>query len=243
MSRGREARIWATITARSDGNGTAAGPSDVCHACVAELGMAGAAIVVLSPPDRRHVSGMAGPLADLAEDLQTVVGEGPVADVWKQRRPVLARPLTAPEYERRWPAFTPGAVRLGVGAAFAFPLQAGAIRLGVFSLYRESGDALTDDELADALLYADAATIMTLGPGAEERTAASLDLDGLASVSTAVVYQATGMVSVQLGSSVEEAFVRLRAYAYAHDRRLADVARDIVGRRLRLTAESEHDDD
>jgi hypothetical protein len=31
-----------------------------------------------------------------------------------------------------------------------------------------------------------------------------------------------------------EAYVRLRAYAYAKDRRLADVARDIVARRLRL---------
>jgi hypothetical protein len=41
----------------------------------------------------------------------------------------------------------------------------------------------------------------------------------------------------QLGVQVAEAFVRLRAYAYTHDRRLADVARDIVTRRLRL-----HDD-
>jgi hypothetical protein len=31
-----------------------------------------------------------------------------------------------------------------------------------------------------------------------------------------------------------DAFVRLRAYAYGNDLRLADVARDIVARRLRL---------
>jgi AmiR/NasT family two-component response regulator len=46
--------------------------------------------------------------------------------------------------------------------------------------------------------------------------------------------QATGMLTVQLGVSAGEAFARLRAYAYAQDRRLADVAGDIVARRLRL---------
>jgi hypothetical protein len=45
------------------------------------------------------------------------------------------------------------------------------------------------------------------------------------------------MLTVQLGVQVAEAFVRLRVYAYAHDRRLAEVARDIVARRFRL-----HDD-
>jgi hypothetical protein len=42
------------------------------------------------------------------------------------------------------------------------------------------------------------------------------------------------MLTVRLGVSVTEAFVRLRAYAYCEGRRLADVASDIVARRLRL---------
>jgi hypothetical protein len=40
------------------------------------------------------------------------------------------------------------------------------------------------------------------------------------------------MVMVQLGVSLAEAMSRLRAHAYAHDRRLGDVARDVVARRL-----------
>jgi len=48
------------------------------------------------------------------------------------------------------------------------------------------------------------------------------------------VHQATGMILVQLGVSAEIAFARLRAYAYAHDRRLGDVAREVVERRLRF---------
>ena len=49
-----------------------------------------------------------------------------------------------------------------------------------------------------------------------------------------VVHNAAGMVSVQEGISVTEALIRLRAFAFSHDRLLADVAEDIVARRLRL---------
>jgi AmiR/NasT family two-component response regulator len=42
------------------------------------------------------------------------------------------------------------------------------------------------------------------------------------------------MLTEQLGVGITEAFARLRAYAYVHDLRLNDVARDIVARRLRL---------
>jgi hypothetical protein len=40
------------------------------------------------------------------------------------------------------------------------------------------------------------------------------------------------MVMIQLGVSLAEAMSRLRAHAYAHERRLGDVARDVVARRL-----------
>jgi len=55
-----------------------------------------------------------------------------------------------------------------------------------------------------------------------------------------VVHQATGMVSAQLGITVDDAFLLLRAHAYVVERGLEDVARDVVGRRLRF---SETDND
>ena len=42
------------------------------------------------------------------------------------------------------------------------------------------------------------------------------------------------MLTEQLGASITEAFARLRAYAYAQDKRLSDIAHEIVTRRLRL---------
>jgi hypothetical protein len=49
-----------------------------------------------------------------------------------------------------------------------------------------------------------------------------------------VVHNAAGMVSVQEGISVTEALIWLWAFAFSNDRLLADVAEDVVARRLRL---------
>jgi hypothetical protein len=49
------------------------------------------------------------------------------------------------------------------------------------------------------------------------------------------------MVMVQMDVSLVEALVVLRAYAFSHDRGLAEVARDVVTRGLRL--EPNRDDD
>jgi hypothetical protein len=51
------------------------------------------------------------------------------------------------------------------------------------------------------------------------------------------------MVTEQLGVGMAEAFVRLRAHAYAHDRRLGDLARDVVARRVRLSPDPDETGD
>ena len=53
------------------------------------------------------------------------------------------------------------------------------------------------------------------------------------------VHQASGMVKVQAGVTIEEAFLMLRAHAFASgtaDRRCRE---DVVERRLRLTVEDQ----
>src|ERR1700691_1990021 len=134
---------------------------------------------------------------------------------------------------RRWlpgfrspaPGCAPAASMAGAAAVFAFPLVVGAIRAGVLGLYRDRPGPLSDFQLGDALVFADTATMLLLD--AQDRPASLVSY-------RAEVDQATGMLTEQLGVSITDAFVRLRAYAYANDIQLADVARDIVARRLRL---------
>ncbi|MGO9148798.1 MAG: ANTAR domain-containing protein [Acidimicrobiales bacterium] len=53
-----------------------------------------------------------------------------------------------------------------------------------------------------------------------------------------VVHQACGMVAVQLGVSLTEALIRLRAYSFANDRPIAAIAEDVVARRLHFDPDS-----
>ena len=46
------------------------------------------------------------------------------------------------------------------------------------------------------------------------------------------------MVMVDLGVSLDEAMARMRAHAYAHERSLTDVARDIVDGSLNLSQDA-----
>src|SRR4051794_20746233 len=122
----------------------------------------------------------------------------------------------------------------GVGAAarlaavFAFPLRVGGIRLGVLDLYRTTAGALSEEELASALAFADAATAVLLHLQAG---AAGLDppLDSLAVLDDrAEVHQATGVVSVQASVALQEALLLLRARAYAEQRSIGSLAHDVL---------------
>src|SRR6266568_3852122 len=89
-----------------------------------------------------------------------------------------------------------------------------------------------------AAVFADTATLLLLDsedqtPNPAVRTGPGGQPPDVA-LRRAEIDQATGMLTEQLGTGIADAFVRLRAYAYAHDLRLTDVARDIVARRLRL---------
>ncbi|GAB3837591.1 ANTAR domain-containing protein [Dactylosporangium cerinum] len=119
-------------------------------------------------------------------------------------------------------------------AVFAFPLQVGAARLGVLDVFRTRAGLLSSVELRQAFAFADLA-VRTLLDGQDDAIEGAA-ADGLdeAIGHSAELFQAQGMVMVQLGVSLAEALVRIRAYTYAENRRLNDVAGDIVSRRLRF---------
>lgn len=161
------------------------------------------------------------------EELQFSLGEGPCVDASRIGRPVL-QPDVARTGPPRWPAFAEEALAAGLRAVFAFPLRMGAIRVGVLDLYRDTVGVLTAEQMAQALAFADAATMIVLNLASASAGAAvpndPLDLlDGRAEV-----HQATGVVSVHARTTLEEALMLLRARAYAEQRPLRDLARDVL---------------
>jgi hypothetical protein len=160
------------------------------------------------------------------------VGEGPGRDADRTGRPVL-EPDLAGASPSRWPAFTETALAAGAKAVFAFPLRIGAIRVGVLGLYRAAPGPLGDEGFGDVLLLADYSAQLILSFSTKAPPGGLDELVGPVAL-RAEVHQATGMVAVQLGVGVAEAFVRMQAKAFADGRLIGDVAADIVARRLRL---------
>jgi hypothetical protein len=106
-------------------------------------------------------------------------------------------------------------------------------------LYRAVPGGLDREQLADALLLADTACAILLD-AAEGQNPSRVNGHGPEplGIRHPQVHQATGMLIVQLGVTAAVALIRLRAYAYAHDRRLVEVAGDVVARRLRFHRDS-----
>lgn len=212
----------------------------LCEVCAEVTETSGAAIMLMSDDVSRVSLCTTNAVSARIDELEFGLGEGPGVDAQQQDRPVLEPDLAAP-VNPRWLAFTGGALEAGARAVFGFPLRLGAIRLGALHLYRDRPGPLTDEQHADALVMADvvARTILMWQANAPPGQLAE-ELDAGADFQY-VVHQAAGMISAQLQVSVGQALVRLRAYAFGHDRPLREVAEDVIDRRLRFDAGSGED--
>lgn len=219
------------------GVGTASLVDRVCAAAVALLDVDGAGVSLMVDGALRGTAGRSEPRVEAVQELQLTLGEGPCIDAFHGGGAVLEPDLNRPEHVR-WPAFARAGERAGVGAVFALPLQLGAIRIGVLVVYRARPGPLTAEQLATGLLLADIATQSILGLQAGAPSDEVHELLAASPPHWAEIHQATGMAAVQLDVSLDEAFVRLRAHAFATDRPLRQVAADVVARRLRLQVDA-----
>jgi len=201
----------------------------LCRAATKDLPASGVGVSLLSRSGEVLTVAASSVTSELVEELQFTLGEGPCVEAFRTRRPVLVPDLTG-DAMSRWPVYTAAAYEAGARAVFAFPLQIGAARLGVLEVLRTRVGMLSHEETTDALALAELAVLVLL----DSHGHALPDTDGLDGVvgDRAELFQAQGMVMVQLGVSLAEALVRIRAHAFGEGRRLHEVAADIVARRL-----------
>ena len=226
----RLARILEEFVADGDAGWSM---SRLCDVTRDVAGVSGAGIMLMSGDVQRGSLCTTNDVSYLIEELQYTLGEGPCVDAYQHNRVVLEPDLAQPSAPR-WLAFTPQAVAAGVRALYAFPLQVGTVRLGALDLYRDQASSLTDDQHADAMVMAEVIARWVLDVQAQAPpgvVAEELEHDADFHF---VVHNAAGVVSVQLGVSITEALIRLRAYAFSEDRSLRAVAEDVVARKLRF---------
>lgn len=210
----------------------------LCEACVTLLKVDAVAISLVFDGAVPGTLGSSGERAKACAELQFTLGEGPCLETVSRRSPVLVHDLADPK-ERRWPIYGPAMLDLQIRSVYAMPVVLAGEYIGALDLFSAQPTRLSSEQLAGAGVAAELAGVPVLDLVDAGVRAAIANADGdawyeLRILSRAEVSQATGMLVAQLGVEPAEALVRLRAHAFATGRRVTDVARDILARRLEL---------
>jgi GAF domain-containing protein len=208
----------------------AIGLDRLCRAAVQELGLDQVSVTLMTTAGSSVLVASAGPPGPGIQELQFDLGEGPGPDAYAAGRPVLIPDLR--DCQGRWPGFAPAAIERGTGAVFAFPLQLGAVRFGVLTCFRAEAGPLGKRELSASLIFAEVATELLLdssptGDHPDPQLHAAMHAHD-------EVYQAQGMVMVDLAVRLDVALARMRAVAFAEGVSLQELSAGIVAGRRRL---------
>lgn len=134
----------------------------------------------------------------------------------------------------QWAHFQASALEQGFRAVHAVPLRLRESRIGSLNLLSKSSGSLAEHDLVIAQALADVATIGILQNRALRSSEQLANQLQFALNSRVVIEQAKGVLSHVHGEPVDLAFERIRAYSRAHHVGIAEAARQIVERTLRL---------
>lgn len=236
-------RVTRALVAAADGVDPQQVPVVLCQTGVDLLPVTGASVSLSAGQAVRVVWCATDTTALRLAEVQYTLGDGPCQAAVDHTAPVLAADLTSGPDARRWPVFAQEAVTLGVHSVCSLPLGTNGLAFGTLDFYRDTVGALEGRDLKVALLLCDALTFALAGllhgqnprPGGSEGGVASWV--EAAEADHSEVNQAVGMIMVQLEANAEEALDRLRARAFAQGRTVTEMAREVLARTVRLSAE------
>lgn len=229
----RRGRTRALVSAEQASDDTIADVlRRLCCAATKDLKLSGAVVNMLVDAAASVVVAATDETSRRLGELHFDFGEGPAQESFATGRSMLLGNLEA--VAGRWPGYGQAALSLDARAIFVFPLRVGAARFGLLTLVDDRPHALTQEELERCLSFAAlAAELLIDGPGA--RPKGQLDSELMDALDfRSEVYQAQGMVMVDLGINLGAALARMRAHAFAAGLELGQLSADIVGGRTRL---------
>ncbi|OIJ96240.1 hypothetical protein BIV25_19650 [Streptomyces sp. MUSC 14] len=224
------------LASASEGVDTQQVPEALCRACVRLLPVTGASVSISGGPIARAIWCATGRVAARLAEAQYTLGEGPCQAALGTAGPVLAADLAEEPDSRRWPVFAHEAVGLGVRAVFSLPLGTDEAAIGTLDMYRDRPGGLSASQLGIALRARDAITLALMNLLPEHGSERVPEDEGASwmrasQAEHSEVYQAMGIVMVQLRADPAEALDRMRARAFVQGRTVTEVARDVVARR------------
>ena len=220
----------AAVEAVVSGQPPTVSGEELCRPFLTLLPVTGASLSVIGWPGQHSTIHASDATAARVDALQLELGEGPRWRVLRTGQPVLI-PDVSQGQDSEWPMFGAAVREVGVGALFTFPMVLGAATVGSIDLYRSTPGALNASDVAQGLALAGSIAGSAVRRAVWSAGEESPNVE-LAPELRREVHQATGMILAQLDTNATEAFARLRAHAFASDRTVEDVARDVVSRQL-----------
>ena len=198
----------------------------LAHRCVEVLGVTAAGLMLVAPGGALRVMASSSETMRTLELFEVQAQQGPCVDCYRTGQSVV-EPDLASDTER-WPQFSAMAVAAGFGSAAAFPMRLRTKVIGALNVFSVDAGAMraVDERAAQAL--ADVATIGILQHRAVVEGAVLIDQLNDALQTRIVIEQAKGMLVEREGLEMDQAFSRLRSEARNTNRRLTDVARDVI---------------
>jgi len=194
---------------------------------VREVGVDGVGVAVFATDATRDLVFASDEIAEQLDELQFTLGEGPCLDAYRFERPERHDDMAAVEALARWPLFASEALSVGAASVYAYPLGGGGAPFGVLELYGRSPIALSPRDDVTCRSYAHTiayAVVSELAPAYALTSGSAVGVFRRGNV-----HIACGILAACHGISVDEAMVRLRARAFSRQRRITEIAQDVIG--------------
>jgi len=234
MSISREQAVAAALVELADTLVVDFDVADFLHTlsarCVELLDVNAAGVMVTDQRGRLRVMATSSERAHLLELFEVESAEGPCVACFDSGQPVSDTNLRV--VDPRWASFSQRAGEAGFSAVHAMPMRLRDDVIGVLNLFSVQTGALT---AADTFLGQALANVTTIGllqqRAIHHREVVAEQLQGALN-SRVVIEQAKGVLFERLNVDMHEGFEVLRTYARRTNRRLTDVARDVINDRL-----------
>lgn len=160
-----------------------------------------------------------------ADAAQYVLGEGPCLEAIRTGRPSRVDEIAT---ERRWPRWCAAARDAGLAGAAGFPLSVGDHCVGAMNLYCRAPGCMTDDVMALGGQLAEQAAVALANTQLYEQARTLTEQLEEALRSRAVIDQAKGVLMARESCSPDDAFDMLRRASQRSNRKLRDLAAEVV---------------
>jgi len=198
--------------------------------CARLLDVASAGLLLADGHGALHVVAASSERTRDLEMFQLQREQGPCLDCYRTGAPVEVDDLAAAA--ERWPNFVEAALAAGFASVHAVPLRLRETVLGALNLFGSEVGPLQPDDLDLAQALAHVASIALVAErAAGDRETINQQLQH-ALTSRIAIEQAKGVLAQVGNLEMDQSFAALRRYTRDHNRRLSEVAQEVVSRQL-----------